>query len=41
MSVEEVFDFLDTSPKGLTSEEARKRLAKNGPNMLVKDSSSP
>jgi len=36
LSVEEVFDFLGTSPKGLTSEEARKRLAKNGPNMLVK-----
>ena len=36
LSVEEVFDFFGTSPKGLTSEEARKRLAKNGPNMLVK-----
>lgn len=36
LSVEEVFDFLDTSPKGLTSEEAQKRLAKHGPNMLVK-----
>jgi len=33
---EDVFDFLGTSPKGLTSEEARKRLAKYGPNILVK-----
>jgi len=36
LSKEAVFDFLGTSPKGLTSEEARKRLAKYGPNMLVK-----
>jgi len=35
LSAEEIFEFLDTTPKGLTSEEAKKRLAKNGPNMLV------
>ena len=35
LSAEEIFGFLDTSPKGLTSEEAKNRLAKQGPNMLV------
>ena len=35
LSTEEIFEVLDTSPKGLTSEEAKKRLVKQGPNMLV------
>jgi magnesium-transporting ATPase (P-type) len=35
LPVEEVFDVFATSPSGLTSEEASKRLIKYGPNMLV------
>ena len=34
-SVEEVLDALKTSPKGLSSEEARRRLLEYGPNKLV------
>lgn len=35
MSADEVFSVLDTSPKGLSSEEAKKRLTTQGPNVLV------
>jgi magnesium-transporting ATPase (P-type) len=35
LQASEVLDFLETSPEGLTSEEAQKRLAKYGPNVLV------
>jgi magnesium-transporting ATPase (P-type) len=35
LQASEVLDFLETSPQGLTSEEAQKRLAKYGPNVLV------
>ncbi|RLG98370.1 hypothetical protein DRO29_01065, partial [Candidatus Bathyarchaeota archaeon] len=34
-SVEEVLEALETSPKGLSSEEARRRLLKYGPNKLM------
>lgn len=34
MSIREVFEIFETSPKGLTSEEAAKRLSKYGLNML-------
>jgi magnesium-transporting ATPase (P-type) len=35
LHVKELFDLLATSPQGLTSEEAAKRLAKYGPNTLI------
>jgi Ca2+-transporting ATPase len=35
LGAEEIFAVLNTSPKGLTSDEAEKRLAKYGLNMLV------
>jgi magnesium-transporting ATPase (P-type) len=35
MHVKEVFELLKTSPEGLSSEEASKRLAEHGPNMLI------
>ena len=35
LSAKEIFEVLETSPEGLTSEEAKKRLAKHGLNMLV------
>ena len=35
LHVKEVFEFLKTSPGGLSSEEAKRRLAEYGPNMLV------
>lgn len=35
LHVKEVFELLTTSPQGLATEEARRRLAKYGPNMLV------
>jgi len=35
LHVKELFDLLATSPQGLTSEEAAKRLAKSGPNTLI------
>ena len=35
LSAEQVFDAFETSPRGLTSEEAARRLAKYGPNVLV------
>ena len=41
LPVNEVFEALETSPNGLTSEEARKRLATNGPNMLVEKKGKP
>lgn len=35
LDIKEVFEALETSPKGLTSEEAKKRLTKYGLNILV------
>lgn len=35
LSVKEVFELLSTSSRGLTSEEAHKRLAQYGPNTLI------
>jgi magnesium-transporting ATPase (P-type) len=35
LQVKDVFDSLETSPQGLTKEEAQRRLAKYGPNTLV------
>jgi Ca2+-transporting ATPase len=35
LHVKDVFDTLETTPKGLTSEEAKGRLSKYGPNILV------
>lgn len=41
LHVNEVFETLETSPNGLNSEEARKRLAKYGSNALVEKKSIP
>jgi magnesium-transporting ATPase (P-type) len=41
LHVNEVFETLETSPNGLNSEEARKRLAKYGSNELVEKKSIP
>jgi len=41
LDVKEVFEALETSPKGLTSEEAKKRLAKYGLNILVEKRRTP
>ncbi|MEM2098230.1 MAG: cation-transporting P-type ATPase [Candidatus Bathyarchaeia archaeon] len=41
MSLEEVFDALDTSPEGLTSEEAKRRLEKYGFNTLIEKKTTP
>lgn len=35
LPAKEVFDALETSPQGLTSEEAKKRLSQHGPNALI------
>jgi magnesium-transporting ATPase (P-type) len=35
LHVKEVFEFLKTSPQGLTSEEANRRLAEHGSNILI------
>ena len=35
LHIKELFDQLETSPEGLTSEEANRRLAEHGPNMLI------
>jgi Ca2+-transporting ATPase len=35
LNVEDVFEALQSSPSGLTSEEVTRRLAENGPNILV------
>jgi magnesium-transporting ATPase (P-type) len=35
LNAKDVFDFLDSSPSGLTTEEATKRLAKHGANVLA------
>ena len=37
LSAEEIFKLTDTSPNGLTNEEAKLRLAKQGPNELPKE----
>ena len=39
--VKEALDVLETSPKGLSSGEATKRLAKHGPNMLIEKKRIP
>ncbi len=41
LPVKELFEAFETSPKGLTSEEARKRFEKNGPNMLLEKKGVP
>ena len=41
LNVKEVFDSLKTSPKGLTSEEANRRLVEHGPNTLVEKKRVP
>lgn len=41
LEVKEVFDFLQTSSRGLSSEEARLRLEKYGPNTLVEKKQIP
>jgi potassium/sodium efflux P-type ATPase len=41
LHVKEVFDALETSPNGLTSEEAKRRLAKHGLNTLVEKKHIP
>jgi len=41
LHVKEVFEALETSPKGLNSEEAEKRLAKHGLNALVEKKRTP
>jgi len=39
--VKETFEKLESSPKGLTNEEAEKRIAQYGPNLMKKTSKSP
>jgi magnesium-transporting ATPase (P-type) len=41
LHVKEVFEALDTSPKGLTSEEARRRFTKYGSNTLIEKKHVP
>jgi magnesium-transporting ATPase (P-type) len=41
LHADEVFKTLDTSPQGLTTEEAKRRLAKYGPNVLVEKKRIP
>lgn len=41
ISVEEAFNILKTTEKGLTSEEVQKRLAEYGPNKLPEDTKNP
>lgn len=41
MPIKKVFEVLETSPNGLTSEEASRRLVKCGPNILIEKKKSP
>ena len=41
LPIKELFEAFETSPNGLTSEEARKRFEKNGPNMLLEKKGVP